>query len=74
MKIQCRAQDERGWQTERFVQAGTNPMLHGCITWWIFFYFVDTSVTGSSTSALCLVLSGIHNLLFLVKCTRQQCI
>jgi len=34
---------------------------------------VDTSVTGSLTSALYLVLSGIHNLLFLVTCTREQC-
>jgi len=33
---------------------------------------VDTSVTGSLTSALYLVLSGIHNLWFLVKRTRQQ--
>jgi len=31
-------------------------------------------VTGSFTSAFCLVLSGINNLLFLVKCTlRQRC-
>jgi len=40
MKIQCRAQasqDEKGWQTEDFVQAGTDPMLSCCITW-IFFY------------------------------------
>jgi len=27
----------------------------------------------SFTSALCCVLSGIHNLLFLVKFTREQC-
>jgi len=39
----------------------------------MFFYFVDTSDTGRFTSALCLVLSGIHSLLFLVKCTRQHC-
>jgi len=38
-----------------------------------FFDFVAMSVTGSFTSELYLVLSGIHNLLFLVKCTRQQC-
>jgi len=34
---------------------------------------VDTSVTGSFTSALCHVWSGIRISLFLVKCTRQQC-
>jgi len=37
------------------------------------FYFVDTSVTRSFTSALCLVTSGIRDLLYLWKCTRQHC-
>jgi len=32
-----------------------------------------TSVTGSLTSLLGRVLSSIHNLLFSVKCRRQQC-
>jgi len=64
-------QDKGGWQTRSFVQAGTDQMLTCCITW-IFFYFVDTSVTRSFTSALCLVLSGIHNLLLLMKYTRQN--
>jgi len=35
VKIQRRVQagqDERGWQTEGFVQAGTDPMLNCCMT------------------------------------------
>lgn len=37
------------------------------------FDLVDASVTtGSFVSALNLILSGFHNLLFLVKCARQQ--
>jgi len=43
-------QDEKGWKTEGYVQAGTDPMLSYCMT--LIFYFVFTSVTGSFTSAL----------------------
>jgi len=63
VKTQCRAQayeDERGWQPADFVQTGTHPMLNCCSTW---IFFVDTPVR-TFTFALCLVLSGVHNLFF----------
>jgi len=47
-------------------------MLNCCITRIVFYYFVDTQVTGSFASALYCVLNGINSLLFLMKRTRQQ--
>jgi len=57
------------------VLTGAYPMLNRCITGIsCFVYFVVTSVIGGfTTSALYLVLSGLQNLFFSFKCTRQQC-
>jgi len=70
------AEDEGGWQTDglcsdwRIVNA--QLLYHRNRLFWYFGY-VRLSVTGSFTSALHLVLSTIHSLLLLVKCTRKQC-
>jgi len=44
----------------------------GYITGKVFFNFVDKPIIGNFMSVLNLLSSNIHNLLFFVKCTRQQ--
>ena len=49
------------------------PTLVVGISQKLLFFCVDMSVTGSITSALHRVSSAVQNLLFLVKCIKQQC-